>query len=248
MNESQNYVIKLLGWSEESVRSLSRDCKKWLVILIGPPGSGKGTQADSLGEKFGLVHFETSKVLDEKLNNADPNDKVLMHEKNVRASGELNSPELVVKWALEKISDLAQKGLGLVFSGSPRTLYEAEHEMPVFEALYGKDSIKVIHLNLTKEESVKRNSSRRICKADRHSIPDLPMFKDMTVCPKDGSELITQNFDAPETIDIRYEVYLRRTQPILSFLQERGYNSIEIEGEQSIEEVFADILKGLGEE
>lgn len=222
--------------------------KKWAVILIGPPGSGKGTQAELLAEKFGLIHFETSKVLDEKLNNADSNDEVLMHEKKIRAAGELNSPELVVEWALEKIEELAKKGLGLVFSGSPRTLYEAEHEMSVIEELYGNDSIKVIHLNLSKEESVRRNSSRRICKASRHSIPDFPMFKDIKTCPKDGSELITQNFDTPETIGVRYEVYLRRTQPILSFLQERGYNILEIEGEQPIEDVFGEILKGLGEQ
>lgn len=221
--------------------------KKWTVILIGPPGSGKGTQAELLSDKFGLIHFETSKVIDEKLNNADPNDEVLMHEKKIRAEGELNTPELVVEWALDKIKELAQKGLGLVFSGSPRTLYEAEHEMPPIEQLYGKDNIKVIHLNLSKEESIKRNASRRICKASRHSIPDFPMFKDIKTCPKDGSELITQNFDNPETISIRYEVYLRRTQPILSFLQERGYNLIEVEGEQDIDKVFDDILKALGE-
>lgn len=223
------------------------ELKKWVVVLIGPPGSGKGTQAELLAEKFGLVHFETSKVIDEKLNNADPNDKVLMHEKKIRTAGELNTPELVVEWSLERIRELAQKGLGLVFSGSPRTLYEAEHEVPVIEEMYSKDNIKAIHLNLSKEESVKRNSSRRICKASRHSIPDFPMFKDIKTCPKDGSELITQDFDTPETIGVRYEVYLRRTQPILSFMQERGYNVIEIEGEQSIEDVRDDILKGLGE-
>lgn len=221
--------------------------RKWAVILIGPPGSGKGTQAELLAEKFGLVHFETSKVIDQKLNNADPNDKVLMHEKKIRAEGELNTPELVVEWSLEKIKELAREGLGLVFSGSPRTLYEAEHELPVVEELYGKNGIKVIHLNLSKEESIKRNSSRRICKANRHSIPDFPMFKEIKTCPKDGSELITQNFDNPETIGVRYEVYLRRTQPILSFLQERGYSAMEIEGEQSIEDVFRDILKELSE-
>lgn len=220
--------------------------RKWVVILIGPPGSGKGTQAELLAEKFGLVHFETSKVIDEKLSNVDPNDKVLMHEKEIRVAGELNTPELVVEWALEKVKDLAEKGLGLVFSGSPRTLYEAEHEMPVIEKLYSRDEIKIIHLNLTKEESVKRNSSRRICKASRHPIPDFPMFKGIKTCPKDGSELITQNFDTTETIAVRYEVYLRRTQPILSFMAEREYKILEIEGEQDIDKVFEDIIIGLG--
>ena len=120
-------------------------------------------------------------------------------------------------------------------------------EMPVFDELYGKDSIKIFHLNLSKEESVKRNSSRRICEANRHTIPDFPIFKDIKTCPKDGSHLVRRELDTPETIAVRYEVYLRRTQPILSFIQERGYEVIEVEGEQDIDKVFDDILEGLGE-
>jgi adenylate kinase len=215
---------------------------KWVVIFIGPPGSGKGTQADILAEKFGIVHLESSKVIENKFKNADPNDEVITAEKKIWESGELNTPELVRAWMIEAIRELHSKGMGIVLSGSPRTLFEAEGEIPIFEELYGRDNIKTIHLNLTKEESIRRNSSRRICQANRHPIPDLPMFKDVTTCPKDESPLIRRTLDAPETIAIRYEVYLRRTQPIISFIQERDYNIIEIEGEQSIEKVANDIL------
>lgn len=223
--------------------------KKWAVILIGPPGSGKGTQAELLAEKFGLVHLETSKLGEEKINNPEliKKDPEVAEAKRLYDRGELFPPPWTVKIMVEKIRELGNKEAGLVFSGSPRTLYEAESELPVLEEVYGKDNIKPIHLNLTKEESVKRNSSRRICKANRHSIPDFPMFKGITICPKDGSELVTRSLDNPETISIRYEVYLKQTQPILSFMTERAYKILEIEGEQDIDKVFEDILNGLGE-
>jgi len=221
--------------------------KKWVVILIGPPGSGKGTQAELLAEKFGLFHLESSQVIEKKFKNADPSDKVIAHEKEAWRAGELTNPELVREWMLEEIRSLHDKGIGIVLSGSPRTMFEAEGELPVFEDLYGKDNVKAVHLNLSKEESIKRNSSRRICETNRHTIPDFPIFKDITACPKDGSPLLKRELDTPETIGVRYEVYLRRTQPILSFLQDRGYKLIEVEGEQSIEDVRDDILRGLGE-
>lgn len=220
--------------------------KKVVVIFIGPPGSGKGTQADLLVDKFGLVHLESSKVIENKFKTGDSNDPVIAREKELWESGELNTPELVRAWMLEAIRALHAKGVGIVLSGSPRTLFEAEGEMPVFEELYGKENVLPIHLNLTKEESIKRNSGRRICEAHRHPIPDFPVFKDITTCPKDGSPLVRRGLDTPETIGVRYEVYLRRTQPILSFLEEHDYKIIEIEGEQEIGKVSDDILGKLG--
>src|SRR3989338_11554419 len=91
--------------------------RKWVVILIGPPGSGKGTQAELLAEKFGLFHLESSKVIEDKFNNADPEDKVLAAEKELWESGKLVTPELVLHWVREKIKELAGYGKGVVFSG-----------------------------------------------------------------------------------------------------------------------------------
>lgn len=226
---------------------MSLSIKKWAVVLIGPPGSGKGTQAELLADKFGLVNFEISQIIEEKFKNASPNNEVIEKEKRNWQAGELVSPELIVEWTLEKIRELANKGVGIVLSGNPRTIHEAENELPVFEELYGKENTKIIHLNLSKEESIKRNSSRRICQANRHTIPDFPTFRDIKTCPRDGSPLLKRELDTPETISVRYEVYLRRTQPILSFMQERGYKIIEIEGEQEIDKVNLDILNIIGE-
>lgn len=239
----QNYVVQLLGLSQKSAQLLSEVPKKWVVFLIGPIGSGKGTQAELLSEKFGLTHIETSKLLEEKFNNADASDSFLAEQKNLWKSGILNKPEFVLEIVIDKIKELQKHGLGIIFSASPRTLFEAEGELPILEDLFGKDSIRVIHIKLGEEESIKRNSHRRICKTNRHPIPNFPQFKNITTCPRDGSELITRALDDPQVIKVRYQEYLNRTEPILFFLKDRGYGVIEINGEQAIDKVFKDILE-----
>ena len=219
--------------------------KERVIIFIGPPGAGKGTQAELLAEKFGFFHFESSKVIEEKIKNAEPNDAVFQREKKLWESGKLNTPELVLQWIREKIKETANNEEGIVFSGSPRTIPEAEGEIPLLEELYGKENIKVFNLNLSEEESIKRNSKRRICKDNRHPIPNFKEFEGITKCPKDGSGIITRVLDKPETIKIRYKEYLNRTFLIIDFLKERSYKIIKIKGEQKIDKVFDDISKNL---
>ena len=241
----QNYVVQLLGWTEAAADTLEGEHRKLAIFLIGPPGSGKGTQADLLAQRFGLVHVQTSKLGEEKINNQElvKNDPELAEVKRLYDKGELFPPPWTVKIVLEKAQELAGQGKGIIFSGSPRTIYEAEQEMPYFENLYGKENIKVVNIKIDEEESVFRNSNRRVCKASGHPIPNFDQFKNMLVCPQDGSEIITRGLDTPETIKTRNEVYHRRTEPILAFLKEKGYNMIDINGEQPIDKVFQDILQ-----
>lgn len=218
---------------------------KKVFILIGPPGSGKGTQAEMLADKFGLFHLESSKIIEEKIKNAEPDDAVLQREKKLWKSGILNTPELVLRWIGDKAKEVAGEGRGIVFSGSPRTVYEAEGEIPFLEELYEKENINIFNIGLSEEESIKRNSKRRICKSSRHPIPNFPEFEGITKCPKDGSEIITRALDNPETIKVRYQEYTNRTLPIIDFLKKRGYKIMEINGEQPIEGVFNEILQEL---
>src|SRR3989338_6630231 len=184
----QAYVIQLLGWTATQADALRGEHKKWAVFLIGPPGSGKGTQADLLAERFGLVHIQTSKLGEAKINDSE-----LIK----------NDPEVAG----------------------------------------GKKIKKVEKKKIKKEKYIIRNSSRRVCKASGHPIPNFEKFKNILVCPQDGSEIITRGLDTPETIKTRNEVYHRRTEPIFNFLEKSGYKVIEINGEQSIENVFKDILQ-----
>lgn len=243
----QNYVVKLLGWTKEAADTLSGEQRKWAVFLIGSPGSGKGTQADLLAERFGLVHVQTSKLGEAKISDSElvKNDPEIVEVKRLYDQGELFPPPWTVKIVLEKAKELADQGRGIIFSGSPRTVYEIEEELPYFENLYGKENIKVINLKIDEAESLNRNSNRRICKVNGHPIPNFEQFKDIKVCPHDGSEIVTRSLDTPDTIKNRNEVYHRRTEPIFDFLEKRGYKVIEINGTQPIDKVFQDILSSL---
>lgn len=245
----KSYVVELLNWTEEGVLKLNLLPKKWAVFLIGPPGSGKGTQADLLAEKFGLVHVQTSKIGEEKINNPDlvKNDPEIAEVKRLYDKGELFPPPWTVKIVLEKAEELAGQGKGIIFSGSPRTIYEIEQELPYFENLYGRVNIRVINLKIDAKESIDRNSHRRICKANGHPIPNFEQFKNIHVCPHDGSEIITRSLDTPDTIKTRNEVYERRTAPILDFLEKKGYKVIEINGIQPIQKVYENILDNLND-
>lgn len=220
---------------------------KQLVIFIAPPGAGKGTQADLLAKKFGFVHLESSKVLETKLagqeNSPDPE---IRKTWRLYKEGELMTPSLVARLIIEEIEKLRREGKSIVFSGSFRTLEEAQKEVLVVEELYGRDNIKIFYITLSEEESIKRNSERRICEKNRHPIPRPeydPKFKDITTCPWDGSPIITRALDKPETIKERYKVFLRDTEPVLGYFREKGYKVVEINGEQSIEKVFKDIME-----
>ena len=218
---------------------------KEVVIFIGPPGSGKGTQADLLMEEKGFFHLESSKVIEEKFKNAEPNDPVIFREMTLWRTGKLNSPELVREWILERVRQAASEGKSIVFSGSPRTLYEAEGEMPVLEEMYGPTNVHVLHLWVSEERSIERNSKRRICKANRHPIPNLPEYEHITVCPKDGSELVTRALDTPETIKVRLVEYANRTAPIIDFLKKLGYTITDIDGDNTIEAVHHHVVEAL---
>ncbi len=216
--------------------------QKQVVIFIAPPGAGKGTQADLLADKLGFFHLESSKVIEDKFASASPDDAVIQQEIKNNRAGILNDPKLVSEWMKERIQEFSDKDKSIVFSGSPRTLYEAEELMPFLEKLYGKEHIKVFSINISDEESIRRNTARRMCKAKRHPIPDLPDFRDLTTCPQDGSELIHREDDQPERIKVRHQEYKTRTAPVLTYLQDREYKILQIHGERGIKHIAEEIL------
>ncbi len=226
--------------------------KAQVFIILGAPGAGKGTQSNLLAEQFGLEHNETSKVIESFFHSdACTQDTELeiegkkypvSEEMRKWKEGELCSPPFVV-WLLEKkIEKLAQQGKGIVFSGSPRTIYETERIMPLLKKLYGKQKIRVFFIKLSIEDSVWRNTHRRICKLMRHPILWHEETKNLTICPLDGSKLLKRELDKPEIIKERYKVFEKRTLPILKWMEEHQYEVAEIDGAPSVAEVFQSIL------
>ncbi len=224
---------------------MDNNSHKWVVVLIGPPGSGKDTQAEMLSQELGLLHVQTSKILEDIFAKSQ-SDPFIAEQKHKFDTGELVDRNFVTSLIIDEIKKNHGQSQGMVFSGSPRDLEEAKKEAEVLGELYGKENIKVITIIVSEDESVKRNSNRRVCLTNRHPIPDIPEYANITACPQDGSPLIKRGLDElADLIHKRYGVFKERSQPILDFFKQNGYNIIEINGEQSIEDVHRDILNKL---
>jgi adenylate kinase len=229
---------------------------KQVIILFGPPGAGKGTQAELLSEKMGLYLFETSKILEREFKKAEnlPEEKRLIEfdgqkfdmldEKQLWKTGILCSPPFVTYIVQKEIKRLFEEDYSLVLSGSPRTVYEAEREMPVIEELYGKENIKIIMIEISADVTIFRNTHRKICELMRHSILFNKETDTLTLCPLDGSKLVKRkDLDDPETIKVRLDQYSERTLPLFEHFKNNGFKIERINGEHTVAEVHEAILK-----
>src|SRR3989338_4365063 len=150
---------------------------KQVIILFGPPGAGKGTQSELLTEKFGLFSLESSKVIErefkkfEKIKKNSPERFVecfgekldMFVEMENWKKGILTSPPFATTLIMKEIQKTFDEGENLMMSGSPRTVYEAEREMPLLVKLYGKENIKIGLIEISAKTTAWRNSNRKIC-------------------------------------------------------------------------------------
>ncbi len=219
---------------------------KQAIILFGAPGSGKGTQANLIADRFDLYHLETSKVLEKAFQQAKKDDFVeiqgkkyfIQDEEKRWKDGKLNSTPFVLELITEKAKQLAKEERGIVFSSSPRNLEEGENLMPLLKQLY---DVKVFFLELSLEQSIWRNSHRRICQLGRHPILHTDQNNQLSNCPIDGSELVKRSLDDPKIIEKRFEVFKQETFPLVDFFQKSDFSFHAINGEQSVAQVFLDI-------
>jgi len=227
---------------------------KQAIMLFGQPGAGKGTQAELLANKTGYYHFESSKVIEacfksespEKVFDIEGQKYKIADEIKKWETGELVSPAFVVFLMEEKIRKLAEEDKSIIFSGSPRTVYEAEKEIPFIKELYGVENVKFLLLEISAETTIFRNSHRRICELVRHSILFSPETEQLTKCPLDGSNIIRRKLlDDPETIKNRLKVFKKETFPVIEVIEKHGIDLIKINGEQNISDVHKEILKAI---
>jgi adenylate kinase len=234
--------------------------KKQVVILFGPPGAGKGTQSELLSDKLNLYYFETSKILEQKFQEAEnlsetAEDRFIeikgekydvLNEKKLWKEGSLCSPVFVTYLVKEKINYLFKEGKNLIIAGSPRTIQEGEEVSPLLKELYGRENVKVFSIEISAAETIFRNSHRKICELMRHPILFNQETEKLTICPLDGSKLIKrEGLDDPETIKTRLKEYAERTLPVLELFKEQEIEVIRINGEQTVSNVYNDILKEL---
>jgi len=227
--------------------------KKIVIIVMGPPGSGKGTQAELLAEKFNLSHVESSEIIEKNLAKAKKGDFVivkdkkyfLLEEKKLREGGGLTSFPLITFWMTSKIKELAKEGKGIAASGWPRSQYEIKEETPIFKRFYGKKNVKVILLELSDKEVIWRNTHRKTCELMRHPILFTKETFNLKKCPFDGSKLLIRKDDTPGVIKVRLNEYRKNTLPVVDYLKKQGMEVKKIDGSPPPAIIFRNILKAL---
>ncbi len=200
--------------------------KKIAVIIYGPPGSGKGTQANLLAQKLNLIHFDTGKFLEAVVHDpARQREVVVKRERKLFDGGILMTPSFVLREVANAVTRIAQAGFGVVFSGSPRTVYEGERLMPIFDKLYGRENTFVFELQLPAKYSIQRNSSRMVCKSCGYTLLTkyYPKVKPR-YCPVCGGHFYKRSLDKPEVIRVRLKEYINRTKPVFAILEKLGYD------------------------
>ncbi|MDP3725284.1 MAG: nucleoside monophosphate kinase [Nanoarchaeota archaeon] len=221
-----------------------------ISLTISAPGAGKGTQAELLANELGLIHFDTGKYLERLLHSPEAEkDPILKREQINFDTGKLTTPEWILGQAKKEAEKIATSGQGLIFSGSPRTLYETfgdekeEGLANILVRLYGKENVYFIKLDIDEETTIERNSKRMVCSVERFSIlteEDEERCRALGGLPEKRKAL-----DDPEIIRERLKEYRERTFPIIRRLKEEGYNVIEIDGRPFPDEVFDSILREL---
>jgi adenylate kinase len=215
-----------------------------IIILFGRSGCGKGTQAKLLQQEFGFDYLSSGDLLRERMKQDDFSGRKL---RKVLDRGERAPTFLMFQVWSEKIREIKNKPdlKGLIIDGSPRSLLEAELMDHTFD-WYEWSNVKIILLDISEEEAFNRLTKRRICQKCGRLIPWLEPFKALEKCDQCGGKLEKRFDDRPEAIKERLNYFKRDVQPVVDYYEKQG-RLIRINGEQSIEDVYQDILKAIGQ-
>jgi len=189
------------------------------LILLGPPGAGKGTQADRLREDFGLPHISTGDMLRAQVASGT---ELGVQAKRYMDAGELVPDAVIVGMIVDRVSDDDARD-GFLLDGFPRNLTQAEALAQALRGLERRLSA-VLAIEVSDDEVVRRLSGRRVCVKNPAHIyhVDFDPPKHEGVCDQDGSRLIQRDDDREETVRRRLEVYHRQTAPLIEHYDDAG--------------------------
>lgn len=214
-----------------------------IVILLGPPGVGKGTQAVRLCEARDLVHVSTGDLLRQARREGTP---LGQQAQAYMDRGELVPDDVIMGMVREKLEELGPER-GVVFDGFPRTVPQAEGLDGLLSELDRRVD-RVVVLRADDEVLVKRLSGRRTC-AECGAVYNVHFSPPATegVCDECGAEALTQRRDdEPTTVRNRLDVYRRQTEPLVAFYEEHEAPVRRVTGDQPVEAVQADLLRAVG--
>lgn len=208
------------------------------IILLGPPGAGKGTQAKKIAEHYSLPHISTGDILRENISN---NTSLGIKAKSYMAKGELVPDELLITIIRDRLSK-PDCSKGFLLDGYPRTVPQADALQMILTESNKKLDV-VLDIDVDDEELIKRLSGRRVCAScgmSYHMIFNPP--KEDEICDKCKGKLYQREDDKPEAIRNRLIVYKKQTQPLIEYYTRKGLLRT-VDGGKDIPEIFGDIKK-----
>ena len=187
------------------------------LILLGPPGAGKGTQAERLVEDFSVAYYATGEILRTAVKEGT---ELGRQAETYMTAGELVPDDVIIGVILEAV-ERPEAADGFLLDGFPRTIAQGEALEGSLEE-HGRSLTAVLLIEAPDDEIVRRLSGRRVSKSGRVYHVEFDPPKHEGRCDVDGSALVQREDDKPETIRKRLEVYHRQTAPLIAFYEERG--------------------------
>jgi len=210
------------------------------LILLGPPGSGKGTQASLLSIEYNIPSISTGDILRRSI---EAQEELGLKAKKYMDEGALVPDELVIEVVKSRLTKSDCKR-GFILDGFPRTIAQAEALGSLLNSLECPIHA-VINIDVKDEVVIERLSGRRIsrnCNQVYHTVYSPP--RKTGICDNCGGTLYQRDDDKPEAIKKRLQVYAIQTTPLIRYYQEKG-NLISINGDREINEIYEDIVKSL---
>ena len=210
------------------------------IVLLGPPGVGKGTQAKILLDRTGLAHISSGDLFRENIKNQTELGKLAQR---FMVKGELVPDDVTIAMIKDRLAQPDCKA-GAILDGFPRTPAQAEALEDILKGFDGRVNA-VPQIIVPLDVIVDRLSGRWTCRANGHVFnAKTNPPKESGKCDFDGSELYQRDDDKAETVRRRIDVYFEQTSPLIMYYRDHG-KLVEVDGMQSIEQVTADILAAL---